>query len=56
MSGGVDSSVSLALLTDAIDSHRLELDISAVFMKNWSPMMSEENHQGGDSDCEWEKD
>ncbi len=54
MSGGVDSSVTLALLADNT-AHGLDLDISAVFMRNWSPVMSEENHPV-DTDCEWERD
>jgi tRNA U34 2-thiouridine synthase MnmA/TrmU len=56
MSGGVDSSVTLALLTDpAITSH-LDLDISAVFMRNWSPLQNEVDHHSFETDCEWEKD
>ncbi|KAI5449349.1 hypothetical protein NCC49_004754 [Naganishia albida] len=56
MSGGVDSSVTLALLTDpAITSH-LDLDISAVFMCNWSPLQNEVDHHSFETDCEWEKD
>ncbi|KAJ9119027.1 hypothetical protein QFC22_003517 [Naganishia vaughanmartiniae] len=56
MSGGVDSSVTLALLTDpAITSH-LSLDISAVFMRNWSPLQNEVDHHSFETDCEWEKD
>lgn len=56
MSGGVDSSVTLALLTDpAITSH-LELDISAVIMRNWSPLQNEVDHHSFQMDCEWEKD
>jgi hypothetical protein len=56
MSGGVDSSVTVALLTDpAITSH-LDLDVSAVFMRNWSPLHNEVDHHSFETDCEWEKD
>jgi tRNA-specific 2-thiouridylase len=54
MSGGVDSSVTLALLADNA-RHDLDLDVRAVFMRNWSPLMSEIDHPV-DTDCEWERD
>lgn len=56
MSGGVDSSVTLALLTDPDITSHLELDISAVFMRNWSPLQNEVDHHSFETDCEWEKD
>ena len=88
MSGGVDSSVSLALLASPhlpstvhpdlarklpfgfpSSSHdrpaalgqidldpKTDLDISAVFMRNWSPMLNEIDHPSWEIDCAWEKD
>jgi hypothetical protein len=56
MSGGVDSSVTLALLTDSAITSDLSLDISAVFMRNWSPLQNEVDHPSFETDCEWEKD
>lgn len=56
MSGGVDSSVTLALLTDPENTSHLDLDISAVFMRNWSPLQNEVDHHSFETDCEWEKD
>ena len=56
MSGGVDSSVTLALLTDPAITADLSLDISAVFMRNWSPLQNEVDHPSFETDCEWEKD
>lgn len=86
MSGGVDSSVSLALLASphlprsissdlatklpfafskltlnsstgqiALDPSK-DLDISAVFMRNWSPLLNEIDHPSWETDCAWEKD
>lgn len=56
MSGGVDSSVTLALLTDPAITADLSLHISAVFMRNWSPLQNEVDHPSFETDCEWEKD
>lgn len=62
MSGGVDSSVVLALLASTSASHNLDLDLRAVFMRNWSPQLAEDAQSpaGVDasvpSDCAWEKD
>lgn len=61
MSGGVDSSVTLALLSS------LDLNLSVLFMRNWDPLLSESRDEEptfglsyGSSDrlspCEWEKD
>lgn len=33
-----------------------DLDISAVFMRNWSPLLSESDHPSWETDCAWEKD
>jgi tRNA U34 2-thiouridine synthase MnmA/TrmU len=52
MSGGIDSSVTLALLTDpAITSH-LDLDVSAVFIRKWSPLQNEVDHHSFETGCE----
>lgn len=69
MSGGVDSSVSLRLLASShaeLDRLRAEgyhhpslggeHDLSAVFMRNWSRLQSEQDHHSFEDDCEWEKD
>ncbi|KAL5635289.1 hypothetical protein ACGC1H_004166 [Rhizoctonia solani] len=48
MSGGVDSSVTAALLK----RDRQDLEISAVFMRNWDTR----DESGSDIGCEWEKD
>jgi len=46
MSGGVDSSVTAALLA------RHDFDLSATFMRNWDT----KDELGDDGKCEWEKD
>lgn len=70
MSGGVDSSVTLRLLASSpSELSRLSLplssnsklleseyDLSAIFMRNWSRLESEEDHHSFEDDCEWEKD
>ncbi|KAG7580008.1 hypothetical protein FFLO_00216 [Filobasidium floriforme] len=33
-----------------------DLDISAIFMRNWSPLLSESDHPSWETDCAWEKD
>jgi hypothetical protein len=33
-----------------------DLDITAVFMRNWSPLLSEADHPSWETDCAWEKD
>ncbi|CAE6490196.1 unnamed protein product [Rhizoctonia solani] len=48
MSGGVDSSVTAALLK----RDRPDLEVSAVFMRNWDTR----DEFGSDVGCEWEKD
>lgn len=61
MSGGVDSSVTLALLSN------LDLRLKVLFMRNWDPLLSEAREEdpsfalsygSGDrlSPCEWERD
>ncbi|KAG8856019.1 hypothetical protein FRB96_006586 [Tulasnella sp. 330] len=46
MSGGVDSSVTASLLTDH------DVDLSAVYMRNWD----ERDEMASDTGCQWEKD
>ncbi|CAE7126146.1 unnamed protein product [Rhizoctonia solani] len=48
MSGGVDSSVTAGLLK----RDRQDLELSAVFMRNWDTR----DESGSDVGCEWEKD
>lgn len=47
MSGGVDSSVTAALL-----AHQNHFDLEAVFMRNWDTA----DESGSGTGCEWEKD
>jgi tRNA U34 2-thiouridine synthase MnmA/TrmU len=46
MSGGVDSSVTAALLTQE------DYNLEAVFMRNWDT----HDESGSDTGCQWEKD
>ncbi|ORY26792.1 tRNA methyl transferase-domain-containing protein [Naematelia encephala] len=69
MSGGVDSSVSLRILSE------MPIDLNVVYMKNWDPLLSENqpeepetldfnygsigdspSHKKNASPCSWEKD
>lgn len=66
MSGGVDSSITAALLVkhqqvnkpihligrDNLPLKAHKMDISAVFMRNWDTR----DESGSDVGCEWEKD
>jgi tRNA-specific 2-thiouridylase len=48
MSGGVDSSVTAALL-----AHQHKFDLEGVFMRNWDVDDDDTRPGGG---CQWEKD
>jgi tRNA U34 2-thiouridine synthase MnmA/TrmU len=46
-----NSEFSQSMLNPARD-----LDVSAVFMRNWSPLTNEVDHDDWEVDCAWEKD